>query len=120
MTDAKTKLMTSKAGRRFAGFMKAFNTGDADIVYDFVKQYTTDEALEKQSVTDWTRELLRIHRATGGLKLHDVLDAEEYRVRAVLQAKGGVLVETTMTVSEEYPHKVAQFIQQPASENYTS
>lgn len=112
--DAKLTLMNTKAGRRFAGFMKAYNTGDPDIIYDFVKHYTTDEALTAQPVKTWAKQLMTIHRHIGPMKVEQVVASDEYRVVVLMGAQAGGLYTTEIAVSEDYPHKVAEFKHEPA------
>ena len=108
-------LMQTKAGRRFAGFLKTFNAGDLDSIESFVADYSTDEALEANSAAEWRTELNHILEVTGGLRVQQVLAADEYRVVILMEARtNGVLYLTEMAVSEDYPHKIAEFIQRPA------
>ncbi len=111
--ETKVALMKSKAGRRFAGFMKAYNTGDPDVIYDFVKQYTTDEALQAQPVKTWAKQLITIYQHIGTMKVEQVVAADEYRVVVVMGAQAGGLYTTELAVSEDYPHKVAEFKHEP-------
>lgn len=113
--QARVQLMKTKAGRRFAGFLAAFNSGDPVKIRAFVAAYTTDEALAEHDTDQWHDELVRIHELTGGLRVLQVLAAEEYRVVVLLQAQdNATLVTAEMAVSEDYPHKIAAFITRTA------
>ncbi len=112
----KLTLTQSKAGRRFMGFMKVFNSANADAMQQFVADYTTDEALNAQTAAEWEAQLGRIYAATGPMKVFQVIAADEYRVVVLMQAStNGALFITEMAVSEDYPHKIAEFIHRPAS-----
>lgn len=114
--NARAQLMKTKAGRRFAGFMVAFNSGDPAKIHAFVSDYTTDEALVQNDADQWSAELERIHTATGGLRIMQVLAAEEYRVVVLMQAHDNpTLITAEMAVSEDYPHKIAEFITRAAA-----
>ncbi len=107
--------MQTKVGRRFAGFLKTFNTGNPDAIERFIAEYSTDEALEANSLAEWRTELKRVHDATGGLRVQQVLATDEYRMVVLMEARtNGMLYLTEMAISEGYPHKIAEFSQQPA------
>jgi hypothetical protein len=113
--ENKLALTQTKAGRRFMGFMKAFNSGDPAIIGGYIAEYAAGESLKSHNVDDWRDELTRIYSATGGMKLAQVIASDEYRVIVLMQGKaGGGLYLTEMTVLEDYPHKVAEYKQQPA------
>lgn len=113
--DNRGALASSKAGRRFMGFMATFNRGDTQQLRDFVAQYTIDEALEMHSVDEWTRHLSAIYDATGGMRVYQVVGADEYRVVVLMQAHANnALYLVEMAVSEDYPHKIAEFKHRPA------
>lgn len=114
--DIRSDLMKTKAGRRFAGFMATFNRGDAHKLRAFISEYTTDEALQSNPVDDWMAHLELIYGSTGGLRAVQILASDEYRVLLLMQAHAdGSLHVVEMAVSEDYPHKVAEFIHHPAA-----
>lgn len=107
-------LTQTKAGRRFMGFMKAFNTGDD--LHAYATNYITADALEKHPPEEWARQLRQIHAATGRLRVIQVVAADEYRVVVLMQAQtDSALYLTEMAVSEDYPHKIMEFIHRPAN-----
>jgi hypothetical protein len=88
--------------------MKAFNSGDSANMRDFIAAYTTEEALGLHGVEGWTEQITRIYEQTGGLRVQQVLAAEEYRVVVLMQAhQQSALHILEMAASEDYPHKVA-------------
>lgn len=114
--QVQTELMKTKAGRRFVGFLKTFNGGEVKPMQNFVAQYTTDEALEQNTLDAWIVHLGAIYAQTGGLRALQVMASDEYRVVLLMQAHANESLHVVeMAVSEEYPHKVAEFIHRPAA-----
>lgn len=108
--------MRTKAGRRFAGFMKTFNAGDVEQIQDFVTQYITDDALAQNTTNEWIEHLGAIYTLTGGLRAVQVMASDEYRVVLLMQAHSDASLHIVeIAVSEDYPHKVAEFIHRPAA-----
>lgn len=92
----------TKAGRRFIGFMRAFNRHDSydSLVRESVAETATDAAT-------WVAELQRMHTTTGGLRVMQVIATDEYRVVVLMQAQqDDALHIIDMGVSEDYPHHV--------------
>lgn len=97
------------------GFMRAVNQGDENTLRTTVEQYITEEAMQTHEIDTWVKQLLHVHETTGGLKAIQVVASDEYRVVVMMQAKtDNRLHIVDMAVSEEYPHKVSQFVQRMA------
>jgi hypothetical protein len=110
----KFTLTSTKAGHRLMGFMAAFNAGDPDRLREFIAQYTTDQALEQDSLDDWVDQLTAIYALTGGLRVFQLIGADEYRVVVLMQSHANsVLHFVEMAVSEDYPHKILEFSHRP-------
>lgn len=116
MMDVKETLGKTKAGRRFVGFMRALNTGDPNIMQAHL-DYIADKSLEKHPKEIWLAQLQYIHAITDGLKAIQVMASDEYQVLVMMQAHKDQRIHLIeMVVEEEFPHKVAQFIQRIAGE----
>lgn len=97
------------------GFMRTLNKGDENEIRTLAKTTITDEALAAHNADIWAAQLLYIHAITGGLKVVNVLGEDEYRVVVLMQAhKNERMHIIDMAVEEDYPHRVAQFIQRVA------
>jgi hypothetical protein len=114
--QANRKALTStKAGRRLMGLMVVFNSGDLERLRAFIEQNTGAEALEQHSPEEWAQQLGHIYDATGGMRVQQVIAADEYKVVVLMQAHtNDALYMAQMAVSDEYPYKIAEFIHQPA------
>jgi len=111
----KVALTQSKAGRRFMGFMKVFNSGDMNAIADFLSQYITDDALEQSPLEMWHASMKGIYAATAGMRVMQMVGADEYQVVLLMQAhNNGAMFVVTMAVSEDYPHKISEFLHRPA------
>lgn len=97
------------------GFMRTLNKGDQEEIRTLAQTTITDEALAAHSADVWAAQIMYIHAITGGLKVVNVLGEDEYRVVVLMQAqKNERLHIIDMAVEEDYPHRVAQFIQRVA------
>jgi hypothetical protein len=95
----------TKAGRRFIGFMRAFNQhSDYDAL---VRESVAETALAATDAATWAAELQRIYTATGGVRVMQVIATDEYRVVVLMQTQSdGTLQIIDMGVSEDYPHHI--------------
>jgi hypothetical protein len=113
--DVRQTLLKTKAGRRFMGFMRTVNQGDPVAVEQLVKTAITEEALQAHGPEIWTAQLQYIQAMSGGLRVVQVVAEDEYRVVVLMQAHANDKMHVIdMTVSEDFPHKVAQFVQRLA------
>lgn len=113
--DHKATLASTKAGRRFMGFMAVVNSGDADRIRDAVHTSISEEALNAHGPEIWTAQLQYIHAMSGGLRVVQVVASEELRVVVMMQAhKNQRLHIIDLAVEEEYPYRIARFIQRLA------
>ena len=107
----------TKAGRRFMGFMRVINVGDAEAIKQLAETTITDEALEKHSAEMWAAQLQYIHTVTGGLRVQQVLVTDEHYVAVLMEAQAdGRHHVIEMYVSDDYPHKVASLVQRMAQD----
>lgn len=110
--DVRKILTRTKAGRRFMGFMRTLNAGDDEALKALVDDAVLESSLEKHSADQWFAQLQYIYAISQGLKVLQVLAEQEYRVVVLMEAhKNGQKHVIDMAVGEDYPHKVAQFVQ---------
>ncbi|TVR22958.1 MAG: hypothetical protein EA396_05000 [Anaerolineaceae bacterium] len=113
--DSKQVLTRTKAGRRFMGFMRALNRGSEQDVRGLVENDITDDALNAHSAEVWEAQLQYIRAMSGGLRVVNVIAEDEYRVVVLMQAHDNERLHVIdMAVEEDFPHRVAQFIQRLA------
>lgn len=94
------------------GFMRSLNQGDVEAL---VADAITEQALSASGVDAWRSELRALHTASGGLRVLQVLAADEYQVMVMMQGNGdGQPRIIEMKVSEDYPHQVSEFIERTA------
>lgn len=97
------------------GFMRTLNKGDEAEIRTLAQVAITDEALAAHSPEIWAAQLLYIRAITGGLRVVNILGEDEYRVVVLMQAQDNERLHIIdMAVEEDYPHRVAQFIQRVA------
>jgi hypothetical protein len=117
MSDIRQTLTRTKAGRRFMGFMRTINQGDNEAIAQLVTDAIDETALEAHNPEIWAAQLQYIHAMSEGLRAVNVIAEDEYRVVVLMQAhKNNRMHIVDMAVSEDYPHKVLQFIQRLADE----
>jgi hypothetical protein len=113
--DTRATLASTKAGRRLMGFMAVVNSGDPDRIRDIVHTSISEDALNAHGPDVWTAQLQYIHAMSGGLRVMQVIASEELRVVAMMQAhKNQRLHIIDLAVEEEYPYRIARFIQRVA------
>jgi hypothetical protein len=113
--ETQIALTRTKAGRRLMGLLVAFNSGDSDRLRAYIAEHTAREALQQHSVEAWTEQLARIYRISGGLKIHQVVATDEYKVVVLARSHSdGAFWLVELAVSDEYPYRIAEFIHRPA------
>lgn len=97
------------------GFMRVINQGDPEAIAQLVQEAIAEDALQAHNPEIWAAQLQYIHAMSGGLRVMQLMAEDEYRVVVLMQAQKNTRQHVVdMTVSEDYPHKVVQFIQRVA------
>ena len=106
-------LARSQAGLRFIAQAKLFNEGGFERLQEYVASHYTDEALEKESVSDRIAALQTLHQQVGRIRVSELVNADKHRTVMILETEKGGLHYARVKVLEEYPHKVSQFLIRP-------
>jgi hypothetical protein len=113
--ETQIALTRTKAGRRLMGLLVTFNSGDGDRLRAYIAEHTASEVLQRNPVEEWTDQLIRIYRISDGLKIHQVVATDEYKVVVLVRAHSdGAFSLVELAVSDEYPYKIAEFLHRPA------
>ena len=114
MSDLKTKIGASKAGRRFIAQMRYFNDGDFRKLRGFMRSGYYDLVLMENPVERRLLDLKAARRLHGRLRVTDVETAEDYGIELIMQGeKGGARLRMRMTVNESYPHQITHYSLEP-------
>ena len=114
MSDLKTTIGTSKAGRRFIAQMRYFNDGDFRKLRGFMRSGYYDLVLMENPVERRLLDLKATRRLHGRLKVAEVEAAEDYDIQLIMQGeKGGARLRLQMRVNESYPHQITHYSLEP-------
>lgn len=98
-------LPETQAGQRVAAYLKAFNSGDEQLMRAFFAENVSTEALRRRSVD----ERVGIYRQMRGnmetMTLRRVLQASEDAVSVLIETKKGGWFEIGFQFEKEAPHK---------------
>ena len=107
-TAADVKPPDTPAGRTLAGFLAAFNTGEADTLRRFHKEHGDGEQL--------VQEDLNFYNQSGGLKLVRVIQSSDYTIEVLVQSnKNERWLRLSMEVEKHTPYAIADIRVQPSS-----
>ncbi len=114
MTDLKTKIGASKAGRRFIAQMRYFNDGDFKKLRGFMRSGYYDLVLMENPVERRLLDLKAARRLHGRLKVAEVEAAEDYGIQLIMRGeKAGARLRLQMKVNESYPHQITYYSLEP-------
>ncbi len=114
----KMTLMKAAAGRRYMAFLTIYNSGNTERLRTFIEDNTTDKLLEKSSVDGLLAQYMAMKEATGKLKVHQVVAADDYYIVVLVMAQtDGKLYINEYKVDEDYPHKVLKYNHHLADES---
>lgn len=104
------------AGRQLAGFLEAFNTGDANLMRRFIAGHFDKNSLAKQSAEEQAKGVAPAYAMTRGLTLRAITRSTDFEISALVQSK---LTESwwglTIPVSAEPPHGIIDWFMGPAA-----
>lgn len=109
LTSAQTKqaptLPETEAGKRVAMWIAAFNSGDDDVMGQYLAENLAPEALARRSVEERRGMFRSMRDALGDVELRKVVAAEESLVTAVFAVQGG-FVQLTFEFESQPPHRL--------------
>ncbi|HKP87674.1 MAG TPA: serine hydrolase domain-containing protein [Blastocatellia bacterium] len=96
-TAKDVKLPETPAGKTFAAFLVALNSGDIEVMRRFHSERSGD--------LDNAQQDLDFYKQSGGLKLHSVIQSSEHEIEALVQTKSdGRWLNFKMLVDSAPPH----------------
>lgn len=114
MSDLKSQIGASKAGRRFIAQMRYLNDGDFRKLRGFMRSGYYDLVLMENPVERRLLDLKATRRLHGRLKVAQVETAEDYAIQLIMQAeKVGARLRMRLTVNESYPHQITHYSLEP-------
>lgn len=114
MSDLKSQIGASKAGRRFIAQMRYFNEGDFRKLRGFMHSGYYDLVLMENPVERRLLDLKAARRLHGRLKVAQVEAARDYSIQLIMQGeRGGAPLRLRLTVNESYPHQITHYSLKP-------
>lgn len=113
-SEQAAKIPDTAAGRQLTAYITAVNTGDEKVIRSFLESHTDGSVLERVPVDRLAEMERKRFEDFGGYELRSVLESKEYRIRVLLQAKKGQLINFTLDVEQSPPYKIIGGIIQPA------
>lgn len=105
--SSEVKLPDTPAGKTFAAFLKAFNTGDIEVL----KKFHTDHAGNPANA----QKDLDFYQQSGGIKLVSVGKSTDYTLELVVETKNGPeTLNLSIEVAKEAPYGLRMLRIQPA------
>ena len=107
-TATDVKLPDTPAGRTFAAFLAAFNTGDVEAMRRFHSERGGDIENAQQDMD--------FYGESGGLKLHSITNSSEHEIEALVQTKNdGRWLSFKMRVDSKPPYAADEIGVRPTS-----
>ncbi|HEV2913635.1 MAG TPA: serine hydrolase domain-containing protein [Pyrinomonadaceae bacterium] len=100
------KLPDTPAGRRVAAYIKAFNSGDEQLMRAFIVDNVSAEALRRRPVAARLEVYREMRDRMQTMELRSVSEAREDRVTALVETRSGEWVEIGFEFEPQPPHKL--------------
>ena len=108
-SSEEVKLPETPAGKTFAAFLKAFNSGDIEVMRKFHS--------DRQANPDNAEKDLGAYKQTGGLKLIKVNSSSDYALEVLVETKSGSRrLNFAIEVDTQAPHGMLSVRAQPVQE----
>ena len=105
--NSEVKLPDTPAGKTFAAFLKAFNTGDVEIL----KKFHTDHAGNPAN----SQKDMDFYQQSGGIKVVSVGKSTDYTLELVIETKNdSEKLNLSIAVAKEAPYALQMLRIQPA------
>jgi hypothetical protein len=104
---SEVKLPDTPAGKTFAAFLKAFNTGDVEILKKFHTEYGGNPANAQKD--------MGFYEQSGGIKLVSIGKSSDYTLEVVIETKNGPeKLNLSIVVSKDAPNGIQMLRIEPA------
>ncbi|GEM_PF-2038411 len=115
MRENSQTLKVNPVGRRYMGYLAIFNSGDPERIRAYIAENYTEEALAENSVDDLLAWHMHLFELTGGLRIHNVYLSQDHFVVVIVRDKlTDAMHMDKMKVSDEFPHKIIEYLHVPA------
>ncbi|MBV9609306.1 MAG: serine hydrolase [Acidobacteria bacterium] len=84
---ARPKLPKTIPARRLDAMLYALNTGNRELIRDFIKENYTDNALLQRTPDDRAATYLRLHADTGGFDLRQIVESSDHSITVLVEAR---------------------------------
>ena len=106
-TAREPALPGSIPGRKFAAFLKAFDSGDPAAMRKFIASNYSAAALAQRPAEERAAAYAQIYKGSGGFVLHRVEQSEEHRLVVLAQGKSiNDWVRITLSVEQDVPYGI--------------
>ncbi len=110
VAEGSFKFPETPAGKTFAAFLKAFNTGDQKALRDFHTAHGASPVAAGENAA----QDLNFFQQSGGFTPHSIIKTDDYLLELLLQTKNGEWLNFTLIVEKTAPHGIAELRAQPA------
>ncbi|HYX68001.1 MAG TPA: serine hydrolase domain-containing protein [Terriglobales bacterium] len=94
-------------GKKFAAFLKAFNSGDPEAMRKFIASNYSAAALAQRPPEERAAAYVLIYQGSGGFVLHQIERSEERELVALVQGKSiNDWVRITLAVEDDVPYGI--------------
>jgi hypothetical protein len=101
-----TALLETPAGNTVRAYLKAYNTGDAAVMGDFMRSSTVQGPGDTRTIEQRLQGYKQIHGELGTLKLLGVESATADRIVARVASERGETVTMTFEIEAQAPHRL--------------
>ncbi len=99
-------LPSTAAGQRVAAYIKAFNTGDEQVMRNFFAENVSTPALERRSLDERVGIYKQMRGNMETMELRRVLEANDAAITVLIQTRKGQWFEIGFQFEAESPHKL--------------
>lgn len=100
------QLPATEAGQRVAAYIKAFNSGDEQLMRAFMANNISEASLKRRSIDERIQIYKEMHANMSTLELRSVLEAKADAVTVVLRTARGEWFEFGFEFEPDAPHKL--------------
>lgn len=108
---SETKLSETRAGKTMSSFLKAFNSGELDIM----RKFHTDIGTPQKVADENAKQDFDFYQNSGGLTPHSITELSEFSVTLIVQTKNGNWLKFKMALEKTAPYGLANLMVEEAS-----
>ena len=103
-SNAEAQLPDTETGRRFAAYIKAFNSGDPNVMRDFLANNVPKEALDRRPIADRLQVYGQMRENLQSLSVRRIIQATDSSITAFVQSGKGEPLTLTFDCEANSPH----------------